>query len=80
MADITPKHSESIVNLKRNPTRSREIFNKVMTGLSGACIVITLIPLFAVLTYVFIKGLARLNLDLFTKLPPTAGQETGGIC
>ncbi|ABG52626.1 phosphate ABC transporter, inner membrane subunit PstA [Trichodesmium erythraeum IMS101] len=79
MADITPKHSESIVNLKRNPTRPREIFNKVMTGLSGACIVITLIPLFAVLTYVFIKGLARLNLDLFTKLPPTAGQETGGI-
>jgi len=81
MADITynSQSSESIVNLKRNPQRPREIFNKVMTGLSGACIVITLIPLFAVLIYVFIKGVARLNLDLFTKLPPAAGQTTGGI-
>lgn len=50
-----------------------------MTALSGACLVITLTPLFAVLIYVFIKGLARLNLDLFTKLPPAAGQDTGGI-
>ncbi len=81
MADITynSQDSESIINLKRNPKRPREIFNKVMTALSGACIVITLIPLFAVLIYVFIKGIARLNLDLFTKLPPAAGQTTGGI-
>ena len=50
-----------------------------MTGLSATCIIITLIPLFAVLIYVFIKGVARLNLDLFTKLPPAAGQTTGGI-
>lgn len=81
MADITynSQSSGAIINLKRNPQRPREIFNKVMTGLSGACIVITLIPLFAVLIYVFIKGVARLNLDLFTKLPPAAGQTTGGI-
>ena len=79
MADITTKNSEPIINLKRNSKRPREIFNKVMTGLSGICIIITLVPLFAVLIYVFIKGLARINLDLFTKLPPAAGQNTGGI-
>ncbi|GGA19714.1 phosphate ABC transporter permease PstA [Okeania sp. KiyG1] len=82
MADITynQQNSESIVvSLKRNPSRPREIFNKVMTVLSSACICITLIPLFAVLIYVFIKGVSRLNLDLFTKLPPAAGQTSGGI-
>lgn len=79
MADITTKNSEPIINLKRNPKRPREIFNKVMTGLSGTCIIIALVPLFAVLIYVFIKGLPRINLDLFTKLPPAAGQDTGGI-
>ena len=81
MADITynQQHSESIVNLKKNPSRPREIFNKVMTVLSSACICITLVPLFAVLIYVFIKGSSRLNLDLFTKLPPAAGQTSGGI-
>lgn len=81
MANLSynPQSSESLINLKRNPTRPREIFNKVMTVLSGACIVITLIPLFAVLIYVFIKGASRLNLDLFTKLPPAAGQTEGGI-
>jgi phosphate transport system permease protein len=51
----------------------------VMTGIASAFIVITLIPLFAVLFYVVIKGGSRLNLDLFTQLPPVAGQTTGGI-
>ncbi|NEP82972.1 MAG: phosphate ABC transporter, permease protein PstA, partial [Okeania sp. SIO3B3] len=81
MANINynQQSSELIVSLKRDPKKPREIFNKVMTILSGACIGITLIPLFAVLIYVFIKGLSRLNVDLFTKLPPAAGQTTGGI-
>ncbi|MDJ0556608.1 MAG: phosphate ABC transporter permease PstA [Microcoleaceae cyanobacterium MO_207.B10] len=80
MTDINYNpQSASIINLKRNPKRPREIFNKVMTVLSGSCIVITLIPLFAVLIYVFLKGVSRLNLDLFTKLPPAAGQTQGGI-
>ncbi|MDY7021950.1 MAG: phosphate ABC transporter permease PstA [Cyanobacteriota bacterium] len=47
--------------------------------MSGACIGLTLIPLFAVLIYVLIKGIGRFNLALFTRLPPAAGQETGGI-
>jgi len=66
-------------SLIRNSKSHRDIFEVVMTGLSVACIAITLIPLFAVLFYVLVKGSARLNLDLFTKLPPVAGQTTGGI-
>ena len=66
-------------SLVRDRSRPRELFNIIMTGISGFCIAITLIPLFAVLIYVLIKGAARLNLNLFTQLPPAAGQTTGGI-
>lgn len=50
-----------------------------MTVLAGACVVTALVPLFALLSYVTIKGFNRLSPDLFTQLPPAAGQETGGI-
>ncbi|MCT7972162.1 phosphate ABC transporter permease PstA [Laspinema olomoucense] len=63
----------------RNYKSPRSLFVWVMTLLSGACLVITLIPLFAVMVYVTIKGFNRLNLDLFTQLPPSAGMEGGGI-
>ncbi|NEP01499.1 MAG: phosphate ABC transporter permease PstA [Symploca sp. SIO2E9] len=66
------------INLRRT-LGLRSIFDVVMTGVAGACIIISLIPLFAVLSYVALKGFSRLNLDLFTKLPPAAGQQTGGI-
>jgi phosphate transport system permease protein len=75
-----PNSSESkSFSLVRNPRSSRDIFELLMTGIASACLVITLIPLVAVLFYIFLKGSARLNLDLFTKLPPAAGQTTGGI-
>lgn len=71
--------SESDISLKKNNSNPEAIIEMVMTGISGACLVITLIPLFAVLIYVLIKGANRLSFGLFTQLPPTAGQETGGI-
>ena len=67
------------LSLIRNSKSSRHLFELLMTGIASACLVITLIPLFAVLYYVVLKGSARLNLDLFTQLPPVAGQTTGGI-
>ena len=50
-----------------------------MTTLAGACLAITLVPLFSVILYVLAKGINRLNLNLFTQLPPAAGQTEGGI-
>lgn len=50
-----------------------------MTILAGTCVVITLLPLFAVLFYVISKGASRLDLNLFTKLPPPPGLKGGGI-
>lgn len=63
----------------RNYKTPRSLFVWVMTLLSGACLALTLIPLFAVMIYVTIKGFNRLNLDLFTELPPSAGMQGGGI-
>jgi phosphate transport system permease protein len=65
--------------LTRNYQSGRSMFGLVMTIISGACLLVTLLPLFAVMIYVLIKGFSRLNLDLFTQLPPAAGTEGGGI-
>jgi len=65
--------------LKKKNGNPRSLFGMIMTGLAGACIVITLIPLFAVLTYVLAQGVSHLNLDLLTKLPPPPGLQGGGV-
>ncbi|HEY9597479.1 MAG TPA: phosphate ABC transporter permease PstA [Cyanophyceae cyanobacterium] len=77
-----PQDQRSSGALTNGMTRSynlRTVFGIVMTILAGACVVITLIPLFAVMIYVFIQGASRLNLDLFTKLPPPPGLKGGGV-
>jgi len=65
--------------LTRSYSSGRSLFGIVMTILAGACLVIALIPLFAVLIYVIGQGLGRLDGDLFTKLPPAPGLKGGGI-
>jgi len=65
--------------LKKKNGNPRSLFGLIMTGLAGACIVITLIPLFAVLTYVIAQGISTLNWDLLTKLPPPPGLKGGGV-
>ncbi len=75
----TPGEIFDIQSLKANKSSSRNLFNIIMTGLSGLSIVIALIPLVLVLFYVVFKGANRLDLDLFTKLPPPPGSAGGGI-
>lgn len=65
-------------NLKKNKTSPRNLFGGVMTGLATACLVVTVIPLFAVLIYVTVQGVNNLNLNLFIKLPPPPGLTGGG--
>ncbi len=50
-----------------------------MTIIAGACVAIALLPLFAVLIYLVTKGVGRVNLELFTKLPPPPGLTKGGV-
>lgn len=72
--------TESFVgSLKKKPTSTRAIFGSIMTGISALCIIITLIPLAAVLYFVIIQGFNRLNFKLFTELPPPPGLDGGGL-
>jgi phosphate transport system permease protein len=65
--------------MTRSYTNPRSLFGIVMTILAGACLVIALIPLFLVLYYVISQGIGRLDLNLFTKLPPPPGLKGGGV-
>ena len=73
--------SKSTVNrsLNRSPNSQRVMFGTVMTTLAFACAIAALVPLIAVLSYVAIKGFSRLNLGVFTELPPPPLVEGGGF-
>ncbi|MFM9268582.1 phosphate ABC transporter permease PstA [Tychonema sp. BBK16] len=83
MSNILPEERNPFAlnsgSLKKVKGSSQSLLNSAMTVLAGACLTITLLPLFAVLYYVAAQGFNRLNLDLFTKLPPAPGLSGGGI-
>jgi phosphate transport system permease protein len=66
-------------DLKQRSSIARTLFAVAMTVLVTACAIVTLIPLFAVLFYVGFQGIHRLDLAMFTQLPPAPGIENGGI-
>ncbi len=55
------------------------LMGKSMTTLAIACVVIALIPLFAVLTHVIQQGMGRLDFALLTQLPSPPGLAGGGL-
>jgi phosphate transport system permease protein len=65
--------------MRRNPWAPRTLFSSVMTGVAIACAVIALVPLFAVLWFVFVNGLSRLGPDLFTQVQPAPNSPGGGL-
>jgi len=67
------------LNLKKRPSSSRALFGSLMTGLAGACLALTLIPLVLVLAFVLFQGFSRINPSLFTELPPPPGLSEGGL-
>jgi phosphate transport system permease protein len=66
-------------NLKKKPNSPRTLFSTFMSGVAVLCAVLALIPLFAVLFYVFFKGVTTLSPDLFVKLPPAPLVKGGGF-
>ncbi|WP_198017179.1 phosphate ABC transporter permease PstA [Methylocapsa acidiphila] len=66
-------------NLRRNVLELRSLRNVFLTA--GACLVAALgaVPLISVLYMLVVKGGARLNLELFTELPPAGFEQGGGI-
>jgi phosphate transport system permease protein len=67
------------LSLKKKPGSPRSLFDAFCTGIASFCMIITLIPLFAVLIFVGIQGASQLNFSLFTELPPPPGLSEGGI-
>jgi phosphate transport system permease protein len=55
----------------------RSVRDSVFTVLIICCVLLTILPLFAVLGYVLYRGLNRLDFALFTQLTPAASFGTG---
>jgi len=68
-------------DLRRGPAnfQTRRVRSNVMLGLVYVAVAATLIPLLAVLTWVFVQGLPALNVDFFTKLPGPADDPHQGV-
>ena len=73
------RSSAGIPDLNYKRWRRRNIVSRLLSVLAGLFSFICILPLLAVLTYVFIKGIASFNLDLFIQLPPPPGGEGGGV-
>ncbi|MFM1843329.1 MAG: Phosphate transport system permease protein PstA, partial [Cyanobacteriota bacterium] len=76
---LIPLNAMTVANLKKQKSDLRTLIGWLMTGISGLCLTLTVIPLFAVLIFVTLQGFRNLNLNLFTKLPPAPGLEGGGV-
>ena len=74
-----PNPATTASNLKRSPTSRRNVFGTVMNALVFACVGLALLPLLAVLFYVTVQGVSRLNTSAFTELPPPPLVPGGGF-
>ena len=57
----------------------RKLKNNIVGGLAILATVLVLVPLAAILVYLFYKGFSSLNLDFFTKMPSAPGEAGGGM-
>jgi phosphate transport system permease protein len=67
------------VKLRESSYLYRKLKSNLMMVLTVIATVITLLPLFLVLAYLFTKGFASLNLAFFIHLPKPVGEAGGGM-
>jgi len=67
-----------VAGLLKRP-RGRTWIGWLLTGLAALCTGLTLMPLLAVLGFVLVRGMGRVNLALLTQLPPPPGSSGGGF-
>ena len=65
--------------LSYKPNITRNLGNRLMTGLAALFSIVAVLPLILVLGYVLLKGASKISFSLFTELPPPPGLEGGGI-
>ncbi len=73
------RSAEGIPDLSYKSWRKRNISSRLLSFLAGVFACLAVLPLIAVLVYILIKGVASLNIDLFTQLPPPPGGSGGGV-
>ena len=73
------RSAEGIPDLSYKSWRKRNISSRLLSFLAGVFACLAVLPLIAVLIYILIKGVASLNIDLFTQLPPPPGRSGGGV-
>lgn len=73
------RSAEGIPDLSYKSWRKRNISSRLLSFLAGVFACLAVLPLIAVLIYILIKGVASLNIDLFTQLPPPPGGSGGGL-
>jgi phosphate transport system permease protein len=73
------RSAQGIPDLSYKSWRKRNISSRLLSFLAGAFACLAVLPLVAVLIYILIKGVASLNIDLFTQLPPPPGGSGGGV-
>lgn len=69
----------SIVNFLSRRHRRRKIINAIMLSLLCGGTLFAIVPLFAVLGFITVKGLPGLHLSFFTQLPAPVGEIGGGM-
>lgn len=57
----------------------RKLTSRVAEILSGAAVVLALVPLLAILVYIAKRGLGALSIAFFTELPASVGEHGGGM-
>ena len=57
----------------------RKLTARIAEILSGAAVVLALVPLLAILVYIAKRGLGALSIAFFTELPQTVGEGGGGM-
>ena len=73
------RSAEGIPDLSYKSWRKRNISSRLLSFLAGVFACLAVLPLIAVLIYILINGVASLNIDLFTQLPPPPGGSGGGV-
>jgi phosphate transport system permease protein len=79
MTSALPMPSVEPLKLQRSLTERRSLVNIILNTATWIVAIIACLPLFSVLIMLIIRGGARLSLDLFTQLPPSAFEVGGGF-
>lgn len=77
--ELNPFADVDFSELEKSLRRPRTLIDLLMSGLVGIMTLLALIPLFSVVWMLAWRGGQRLNLDVFTQLPPAPLEEGGGF-